>query len=463
LQQHPGGARRPEQTARSARRPATVATRINRRSIGAARALRTRLGTMAVPTGSVRSSLAAGIRSIATAERALPVAVAAIVAVASMLTLLPNTPQGAVGGTQGRGSDLRIAVNGGMGWVAPADTDPSLSDLALAGPALAGGVGTVDTVDGGDPSFQPVRIPDDIVRQPGTEQSTAEPGPFLDDGTLLTGYAPATDVEDGSDLVQTYRVKSGDTLVTVARKFGVKMMTLWWANDLKSKDALHVGQILRIPTVNGLVVTVKESDTLASLAAQYGLTESEIIDLNNLADPTLVVGQVLVLPGAHGAPVPTPKPTPTPKPVYHPRAASSGSHSTRSSGPVHYSGGSMHWPVVGGNNYVSQYFHYGHWAIDIAADYGSRVVAAAGGTVTFAGWKSNGGGWQVWISHGSGLYTTYNHMSAISVGDGQSVGRGQQVGRVGQSGHATGPHLHFEVWQGPIWNGGTRVNPLRYL
>ena len=54
----------------------------------------------------------------------------------------------------------------------------------------------------------------------------------------------------------------------------------------------------------------------------------------------------------------------------------------------------------------------------------TAIVAAAGGTVTFAGWKSNGGGYQVWIAHGSGLYTTYNHMSSVSVGRGQHVGQG---------------------------------------
>ena len=144
-------------------------------------------------------------------------------------------------------------------------------------------------------------------------------------------------------------------------------------------------------------------------------------------------------------------------------SSSTGSGGTASGVGGQYTGGRMSWPVVGGNNYISQYYHYGHWAIDIAADYGTTVVAAASGVVIFSGWKNNGGGWQVWISHGGDLYTTYNHMSAITVGAGQSVSRGQQVGRIGQSGDATGPHLHFEVWSGPVWNGGQRMNPLNYL
>jgi murein DD-endopeptidase MepM/ murein hydrolase activator NlpD len=88
-------------------------------------------------------------------------------------------------------------------------------------------------------------------------------------------------------------------------------------------------------------------------------------------------------------------------------------------------------------------------------------VAAAGATVVFAGWKNNGGGYQVWLAHGGNLYTAYYHMSAIVVGNGQGVGRGQQVGRIGSSGWATGPHLHFEVWIGPVTQG-SRVNPLLY-
>ncbi len=171
------------------------------------------------------------------------------------------------------------------------------------------------------------------------------------------------------------------------------------------------------------------------------------------------IGQTLTIPGALGSGIATPKPAPTT--TRKSPSSSSGGSGGSTKPPPKYNGGAFAWPVAGG--YISQYYHYGHYAIDIAADSGTTVKAAASGVVTFAGWKSNGGGYQVWISHGSGLYTTYNHMSSISVGRGQHVGRSQSIGRVGSSGNATGPHLHFEVWKGGIWNGGSRVNPLAYL
>ena len=54
----------------------------------------------------------------------------------------------------------------------------------------------------------------------------------------------------------------------------------------------------------------------------------------------------------------------------------------------------------------------------IAAPWGNPVLAAAPGVVTFAGWKNNGGGFQVWMSHGNNIYTTYNHMSSVAVAAG---------------------------------------------
>ena len=450
--------------AQSARRPhrASLIARFNQRSVRAARTAQAWFADHAgLAVGSASSSLRSTLRPLATAERALPIAVASIVAVASLLAVLPATSDGAVGTTSGRGQGVRLAVNGGLGL--PAE------DLA----AMDGGSNaTVDgQIDSGATSFVPVVIPKNVDTAPQAEKATIGPGNFLDDGTLVTGYAPDTVVADGSDLIQRYKVKSGDTLVTIAHKFNVSMMTLWWANKLTSKDALHIGQSLRIPPVSGLVVTVKDTDTLDSLAVQYHVKAARVIELNGLDDPTLVVGQTLVLPGAKGAPIPTPKPTPKPAARPHSSSSSSGGSSratgggrSTSHGPTSYNGGRFQWPVVGGNNYVSQYFHSGHGAVDIAADYGSPVVAAAGGRVFFAGWKSNGGGWQVWISHGNGIYTTYNHMSSLSVGTGQSVSRGQRVGRIGASGNATGPHLHFEVWRGGVpWSGGYQTNPMQYF
>jgi murein DD-endopeptidase MepM/ murein hydrolase activator NlpD len=148
------------------------------------------------------------------------------------------------------------------------------------------------------------------------------------------------------------------------------------------------------------------------------------------------------------------------RPVASTRTASSSTGSVRP--PTTYGGGRFAFPVPGG--YISQYYHASHPAIDVAAPYGSRIVAGGAGKVIYAGWNGNGGGYQVWIAHGSGLYTGYYHMSAISVGVGQSVGQGTTIGHVGMSGWATGPHCHFEVWQGYPWaNGSYRVNPLGYL
>ncbi len=388
-------------------------------------------------------------------DRAVAIAVAAVLVGASLVSITAGGPTRNTGNTEGFGDGPRIAVGGAGGF--------QERDDGAIGDQPTGAVG--GAVEFGSP--EPDGLSDArfaaIGPAPAPEASDVV-GPYIDDGTLVKPIAVDTSVPDGSDLVTTYKVKSGDTLVGIAQKFGVSMMSLWWANDLKSKDDLHIGQVLDIPPVTGLIVTITADDTLESLADDYKVNGEDILATNGLDDPNLVVGQVLVIPGAKGDPIPTPKPTPKPKPTAPPgNGGGGGGSGGHTRPPATYTGGQMLWPVAGGHNYISQYFHSGHYALDIAADYGSTVRAAASGTVTFAGWKNNGGGYQVWVSHGSGLYTTYNHMSAITVGRGQHVGRGQQVGRIGQSGDATGPHLHFEVWRGPIWDGGTRVNPLLYL
>ncbi len=114
------------------------------------------------------------------------------------------------------------------------------------------------------------------------------------------------------------------------------------------------------------------------------------------------------------------------------------------------------WPVPAGS--VSQYYHAGHLALDIAAPYGAQVSAAQAGVVTSAGWRANGGGYVISIDHGNGMITVYNHLGSIGVSPGQLVSAGEAIGGVGCTGMCTGPHVHFEV----IVNG-VIDNPLRYL
>ena len=99
-----------------------------------------------------------------------------------------------------------------------------------------------------------------------------------------------------------------------------------------------------------------------------------------------------------------------------------------------------------------------HSGIDLAASQGTAIVAADGGTVTFAGYNSGGYGNMVKISHGNGVETRYAHCSEIDVSVGDKVAQGQLIAKVGNTGRSYGSHCHFE-----IRINGEAVDPLKYL
>ncbi|MFM2106536.1 MAG: hypothetical protein RL338_1568 [Chloroflexota bacterium] len=393
--------------------------------------------------GRLVARVRATIDHTAGAERALPIAVAVLVLGASVVSVVP-----VAGGASEAADPAELA-----GWETPDADATATARLAIAGPQR------IDApVSPEEAAVEPAgAVLGTTSERAASPAPDASPGvsaiPFALDATLIKPVAPETTVVDGSDLLKTYRVKSGDTLSAIASKYGVSTMTLVWSNGLSSK-ALSVGQRLFIPPVNGAVIKVEETDTLASIAKEFGVDAEKIVAFNKLKDPSVQIGQLLVIPGGRGEMLP---PDPTPAPIRITGGNGRGGSSAPSRTTT-YAGGRLRWPVGGG--YLSQRFHWGHYGIDIAADYGTSVYAAAAGTVIFSGWYRNGGGYQVWISHGSNLYTTYNHMAGVSVGAGAQVAKGTRVGRVGATGIATGPHLHFEVWRGRPWNGGYRVNPL---
>lgn len=98
-----------------------------------------------------------------------------------------------------------------------------------------------------------------------------------------------------------------------------------------------------------------------------------------------------------------------------------------------------------------------HSGVDFPAPMGTPVYAARSGEVVWAGWRGDWG-FLVTIAHGRGERTMYAHLSRIDVRLGVWIGQGVRVGLVGASGHATGPHLHFEVRV-----RGAAVDPVRAL
>jgi peptidoglycan hydrolase-like protein with peptidoglycan-binding domain len=99
-----------------------------------------------------------------------------------------------------------------------------------------------------------------------------------------------------------------------------------------------------------------------------------------------------------------------------------------------------------------------HTGIDFPAPYGTAVRAAGYGCVASAGYDPGGYGNLVVIQHRAGMTSWYAHLSRIRVRPGECVVAGNRIGRVGATGHATGPHLHFELRV-----AGAAVNPLTGL
>jgi murein DD-endopeptidase MepM/ murein hydrolase activator NlpD len=250
------------------------------------------------------------------------------------------------------------------------------------------------------------------------------------------------------DTVVTYIVQSGDTVSSIANKFGVSIDTIRWQNNLASIDAIKPTQKIEIPPVTGMVHKVKRGETIYSIAKRYDVDAQQIINwpFNSYANDeifALAVGQTLVVPDGV-------KPA---EQLWDPKRYVA--RTTPDAGVVSATGQFV-WPAAGK---ITQRYVWYHKALDISNKSGPGILAADSGTVVVAGWPDGYGyGNRVIIDHGNGFQTLYAHLAGISVGVGQSVNRGDVIGRMGASGRSSGVHLHFEIRQ-----GGVIMNPLAYL
>lgn len=235
--------------------------------------------------------------------------------------------------------------------------------------------------------------------------------------------------------ISVYVVRPGDTLSEIADLFDVSVNTIIWANDLRGREDVHPGDTLIILPVSGIEYTTKKGDTLKALAKKYGADADEIAQYNGLdGSGALKTGITIIIPGGElGGPTPT-----------RSQNAPATKKGTLLGGGGPLLAGFFINPLPGG--ILTQGLH-GWDAVDIGAARGTPVYAAADGTVIIArnsGWNGGYGRYAV-ITHAEGVQTVYGHFSNLLVTPGQNVGAGQLIGYVGTSGHATGPHLHFEV------------------
>ncbi len=237
-----------------------------------------------------------------------------------------------------------------------------------------------------------------------------------------------------------HKVKKGETLSQIARKYEVPMKSIAQTNSLKSVNHLQIGEKLLIPVgkrpinssanSDGTWHTVKDGDSLYSIAQSHGIKDWKKLQyLNDISNPRrLKIGKRIYIPGEtiDGFA----------KPLRIPLYVTS-----------RY--GYRHHPVS--RKYLM------HKGIDFRAATGTRVYASKTGRVAYAAWEP-GYGRIVRIKHADNYATWYAHLSRFRVSVGDIVKQGEVIGLSGNTGVSTGPHLHFEIRY-----KGKSENPARHL
>ena len=279
---------------------------------------------------------------------------------------------------------------------------------------------------------------------------------------LSAAYALLTENTTGET---TYTVVSGDTYSEIAMDNDMSLDELMELNPQASLKSLFVGDVLNVKRVIPYlsVITTREeiyeetiespieyvddntiyqgntkvisqgTDGLARVYANVTYVNGYESDRSVHSSETLVEPTVTVM--ARGT-------------LPRPKTASNGYYIWPCKGTISSRYG---WRTIFG----SRSFHGG---LDIANSYGTTIVAADGGLVTYSGWNSGGYGYLVVIKHDDGSETYYGHNSSLLVSKGVRVYQGQAIAKMGSTGRSTGNHCHFEVRI-----NGNRVNPANYL
>ena len=240
---------------------------------------------------------------------------------------------------------------------------------------------------------------------------------------------------------QTYRVKAGDMIGFIADAFDVTQDTIISVNNIKQSRLIQPGQYLKIPSMPGIIYTVKKNgETAATIAEKYKVNAEKTAFANNISlDSELKAGTSLFVPEAELD--------------WATRQEINGDLFKK---PLH----ARYW-LSSNYGWRNSPFNAGsrtfHGGIDMAVSQGTPIYAALDGTVTAVGYNATYGNYVI-ITHHSGYKTLYGHMKSTACRKGNFVYTNTVIGYVGSTGMSTGPHLHFTVYK----NGKT-INPMVVL
>lgn len=233
-----------------------------------------------------------------------------------------------------------------------------------------------------------------------------------------------------------YKLKKGDMISFIAEKFNITQDTIISVNNIKKSRTIQIGQILKIPSMPGIVYTVKSSsETIQSISDKYEVSAQKCARVNSLdLEEKLTPGKSIFIPDAQLDRIT--------------RQEINGDLFRKPIKARYYTSSKFGWrasPFTGKRSY--------HSGIDMACPKGTKVYAALDGKVSTVGYNNVYGNYII-ITHHSGYKTLYAHLNKTLVIQGKYVAQGDRIGEVGSTGLSTGPHLHFTVFK-----FGKTVNP----
>ncbi len=238
------------------------------------------------------------------------------------------------------------------------------------------------------------------------------------------------------------KVKSGDSVSSLAKIFRVSTRDIIKLNNLKPPFLIIKGQKILIPIIN--LYKVIKGDSLSKISKQFSSKLSEIIKVNKLKPPYLLrAGQIIIIPNQN-----TNFDAQSKKPI------------AVNIKKIKKEIVTFIWPTKGRviSNYGSKKNGTSNEGITISAPSGTKVVSIADGTVAYAGDELSDYGNLILIRHRDGWMSTYAHSKKILVKRGDSVYKGQKIAEVGQTGNINFPQCHFE-----LRHKGKAVNPISFL